>query len=46
MYMPVHFEWKIETFQAYISIQYYARSAPFSLLWKYGHLAVLLISLD
>jgi hypothetical protein len=29
MYMPVHFVWNIETLQAYISIQYYARSAPF-----------------
>jgi hypothetical protein len=29
MYMPVHFGWKIETLQAYISIQYYAQSAPF-----------------
>jgi hypothetical protein len=25
MYMPVHFVWNIETLQAYISIQYYAR---------------------
>jgi hypothetical protein len=29
MYMPVHFVWNIETLQAHISIQYYARSAPF-----------------
>jgi hypothetical protein len=29
MYMPVHFVWTMKTLQAYISIQYYARSAPF-----------------